>query len=225
MNPEFYGKRLCISISLFLIFMIMNSCAFSSKTCRRLLKESMEKNYEIIIIPGVPFENGKWSYAMKGRVYWSKYLYDRGITKNIIYSGSAVYSPYCEAEIMALYAEKLGIRKENIFTEKLAEHSTENVYYSYKKARKLGFTRIALASDPFQTKMLKRFIRLKVSADVGLIPMVADSMNAMISRMIDPEIEYQKAFVKDFKPLPERENFINRYKGTQGLDIDTTAYN
>jgi hypothetical protein len=218
------SKTKLIEVSLLLIFFGLNSCAFSSKTCKRLLKTSMKEHYDIVIVPGVPFENGKWSYTMKGRVYWSKYLYEKGITKNIMYSGSAVYSPYCEAEIMALYAEKLGIRKENIFTETFAEHSTENVYYSYKKARKLGFTRIALASDPFQTKMLKRFTRKIVSSGVGLIPFVSDTLSEMEPQMFDPEIDYQKAFVTDFKPLPDRENFFKRLKGTRGLDIDTTVY-
>jgi uncharacterized SAM-binding protein YcdF (DUF218 family) len=184
----------------------------------------MEEPYDIVIVPGVPLENGKWSYVMKGRVCWSKYLYDKGITKNVIYSGAAVYSPYYEAEIMALYAEKLGIPREHIFTEIRAEHSTENVYYSYKKAKKLGFSRIALASDQFQTKSLKRFTRIKVSDKVGFIPIVADTLEPITSKMTDPEIDIQKAFVKDFKSLPERENFFKRLKGTRGLSIDTTAY-
>ena len=161
---------------------------------------------------------------MKGRVYWSKYLYDKGITKNVIYSGAAVYSPYYESKIMALYAEKIGIQTENIFIDTLAQHSTENVYYSYKKARSLGFERIALASDPFQTKMLKRFTRKVVSPDVGLIPFDADTLLAMQPEMIDPEIDYQKAFVKDFISLPQRKKFLERFKGTQGKDIDTSAY-
>jgi len=59
---------------------------------------------------------------MKGRVYWSKYLYDRGIGKNIMYSGNAVYTPYFEGEIMALYAKAIGIPPEHIYTELKAEH-------------------------------------------------------------------------------------------------------
>jgi len=212
-------------LPLFLLLMFfLTSCAYSSKTCTKLLKKSMEKPYDIIIVPGVPLENGKWSYTMKGRVCWSKYLYDKGITKNVIYSGAAVYSPYIEAEIMALYATKLGIPGEHIFTETRAEHSTENAYYSYKKAKKLGFRRIALASDQFQTKSLKRFTTLKVSDKVGFIPIVADTLQPITSKMQDPEIDISKAFVKDFKSLPERENFFKRLKGTWGLDIDTTAY-
>jgi uncharacterized SAM-binding protein YcdF (DUF218 family) len=206
------------------VILLLNTCAFSPKVCQTLLKESLQKKYDMIVVPGVPFENGQWSAAMKGRVYWSKYLYDQGIALNIMYSGSAVYTPYIEADIMALYAEKLGIRKENIFTETLAEHSTENIYYGYKKARKLGFERIALASDPFQTKMLRRFTRKIVDPYVGLIPIVYDTLSVMESKMSDPEIDFQKAFVTGFKPLPERETFLERLKGTRGLDIDTSAY-
>lgn len=209
---------------LFIILLILNSCAFSSRTCRKYLEEARTENYDIIIVPGVPFDDGQWSYTMKGRIYWSKYLYDKGITRNVMYSGSAVYSPFVEAEIMALYAEKLGMKKENIYTENLAEHSTENIYYGYRKARKLGFERIALASDAFQTKILKRYVRKIVSPDVGLIPMVNDSLKAMQPLMTDPEIDYQKAFVGDFVHLTEREGFLERFRGTRGHDVDTGAY-
>ncbi len=189
-----------------------------------MLVDSMKDPYDIVIVPGVPFEDTAWSRTMKGRIYWSKYLYDKGITRNIMYSGSAVYTPYVEGEIMALYASALGIPEENIFSETLAEHSTENVYYSYKKARKLGFERIALATDQFQAKMLKRFTKKIVSPDAGIIPIVADTLEALQPLMVDPEIDYQKAFVNNFTPLPERENFRERFRGTRGLDIDTTVY-
>jgi hypothetical protein len=218
------SKDLITGLIFFMVLSVTTSCSFSKRACRNLLEESMEKKYDIVIVPGVPFENGKWSFVMKSRVYWSKYLYDKGITKNVIYSGAAVYSPYCEAEIMALYAAELGIPEENIFTETLAEHSTENVYYSYKKARKLGFEHIALASDQFQTKMLKRFTRKIVSREVGLIPIVIDTLEAMQPSMIDPEIDYQKAFREDFTPLPDRKNMRDRFRGTRGLDIDKSVY-
>lgn len=203
---------------------LLCSCTFSRKACLRMLEDSMKNPYDIVIVPGVPFENSTWSWTMKGRVYWSKYLYDKGVTKNVMYSGSAVYTPYVEGRIMALYAVALGIPEENVFSETMAEHSTENVYYSYKKARKLGFKRIALATDQFQAKMLKRFTEKIVSQQVVIIPIVIDTLEALQPSMVDPEIAYQKAFVKDFKALPERENFRERFRGTRGLDIDTTLY-
>ena len=207
-----------------LVMLLINSCSFSSKTTRRLFKESANEQYDLIIVPGVPFENGTWSRVMKGRVYWSKYLYDKGIAKNIMYSGNSVYTPYYEAEIMAMYAEAIGIPKANIYTETKAEHSTENVYYSYKKAKKLGFSKIALATDPFQAKLLRRFTREKVSPDVKLIPFVVDTLRTIEPDMVDPVINPEQAFNKNFVSITTRQTFWQRFRGTRGLTLDTTAY-
>lgn len=161
---------------------------------------------------------------MKGRVYWAKYLYDKGITRNILFSGSSVYSPYYEGKIMALYAAALGIPKDHIFTEIRAEHSTENAYYGYKRALQLGFTHIALASDPFQSKLLKGFIRRKVDRNMMVIPMVMDTMNALAPAMIDPQIDFGQAFHPGFVPISERQSFWKRLRGTLRGNIDTTIY-
>lgn len=180
--------------------------------------------FDAIIVPGVPFENNQWSRVMKGRVYWSKYLYDKGIAKNIIYSGSAVYSPYYEGKIMALYAEALGIPKAHIYTEIKAEHSTENIYYSYKLAKKLGFNRIALASDPFQTKLLRKYVRKRFDPAIALIPFVVDTLVVIEPGMTDPPIDYQQAFNKNFISIKKREGFWKRWRGTRGKNIDMKAY-
>lgn len=197
----------------------------SSKSTKKLLKEAEENGpYDLIIVPGIPFEKDQWSRTMKARVYWSKYLFDKGLAKNIMYSGGAVYTPYVEAEVMALYGEAIGIPRENIFTETKAEHSTENIYYSYKKAQKLNFNHIALATDPFQTKMLRRFVRKKVSKDIDCIPMVFDTLKTMEQTMIDPTINFDSLKVKDFQSLPEKQGFWKRLRGTRGLNIDKKAY-
>src|SRR5690606_27635585 len=112
-------------------FLLFYSCGMTSRTARKTVEENKAfVPYDAIIVPGVPFDGENWSETMKMRVCWSKYLYDKGYAKNIIYSGSAVYTEYEEASIMALYAEELGIPKEHIFRDQRAEHSTENVYYS-----------------------------------------------------------------------------------------------
>lgn len=204
---------------------ILQCCSFSEKTTRRLLAESRNEIYDVIIVPGVPFENSQWSRTMKARVYWSKYLYERGIARNIMYSGSAVYTPYYEAQIMALYAKAIGIPEDHIYIETKAEHSTENIYYSYRKAKLLGFNKIALASDPFQTKLLKRFTRKRVSPDVRLIPIVFDTLKKMEPDMTNPVIDHQQAFKKEFISIIKRENFWKRLRGTRGANLDTSRYN
>ena len=221
---KFNIKLLAAFLNLICIQLLINSCSFSSKTCKKLLNKSLNKSYDMVVVPGAPLEDGKWGRTMKGRIYWSKYLFEKGIAKNIMYSGGAVYTPYVEAEIMALYAEAIGIPKENIYVETKAEHSTENIYYSYHKARMLKFETVALASDPFQTKLLRRFVRKKVSPDVELLPFVVDTLKVIEPNMTDPEIDIQKAYIKDFVPISERESFWKRLRGTRGLNIDKNAY-
>nr|AUN35622.1 membrane-associated protein [uncultured bacterium] len=206
-------------MSLFLI-----SCSYSEKATGALLEKARKTSYDIIVIPGVPFNEPQWDRIMRGRVYWSKYLYDQGIAKNIMYSGSSVYSKYYEADIMAMYAIAIGIPKEHVFTETKAEHSTENIYYSYKKARKLGFKTVALASDHFQTKSLRRFTRKRVSADVGLIPWYMPIIREMDPKMITPEIDYKTAVNDSFVSIKKREGFFKRLKGTWGKNLDKHLY-
>jgi len=209
---------------LFYPILAMFSCSYSSKAARKLYVVASGKQYDVVIVPGVPFEKGRWDRTMKGRIYWSKYLFDHGIAKNIMYSGSAVYTPYVEAKIMALYAEAIGIPKQNILTEEHAEHSTENVYYSYQKAKKMGYQTIALASDPFQTKMLRKFTRKKVSPEIDLIPMVLDTMKKLAPSMIDPSIDSSKAAVANFISITKREGFWTRLQGTLGHHIRKDLY-
>src|SRR5690554_4756269 len=61
-----------------------------------------EKVYDVVVIPGYPYEGEEWTDLMRWRVLWSYYLFQEGIVKNIIYSGAAVYTPYCESKIMGL---------------------------------------------------------------------------------------------------------------------------
>jgi vancomycin permeability regulator SanA len=97
--------------------MVLAGC-FTYTAQKKFNKALYQTPYDAIIVPGVPLENGMWSPTMKARVYWSVYLYKKGIAKNIIYSGSAVYTPYIEAQVMALYAEQLGVPKGTYFYRK-----------------------------------------------------------------------------------------------------------
>lgn len=212
-------------ISFFSVTVILlNACSFSEKTTARYYKKAAVKSYDMIAVPGVPFTEAGWDSTMKARVYWAKHLFDKGIAKNIMFSGSAVGSPYYEGEIMALYAIALGIPQKNVFTETKAEHSTENLYYVYQKSKKLGFTHIALATDPFQAKQLRRFAKKKVSADIAIIPIVFDTLRKMQPYMVNPQIDYQKAYKANFVPLKDRESFWKRFRGTMGKNIDYNAY-
>jgi len=212
------------TLSVFIFLVLVSSCSFSVEQTVEMYTEVEGKEFDMIIVPGVPFENNEWGEIMKARVYWSKYLYDQGIAKNVMYSGSAVYSPYYEAEIMGLYAEAIGIPRGHIYVEKKAEHSTENVYYSYKKARKLGFKKIALATDPYQAKLLKSYVKKRIDADVAIIPIVYELLISIMPDTLAPVINYKTAYEPEFVSIKDRENIFKRLSGTWGNNVDSTVY-
>ncbi len=202
--------------------LILLQLSLTSRRCRSYYKEARNHSYDMVIVPGIPFNGIKWDFIMKGRVYWAKYLFDEGIAKNIMFSGAAVHTPWMEGKTMALFAEAIGIPQEHIFTEDQAEHSTENVFLSYKKACGLGCLKIGFASDPVQTKVLRKFITKKVSDKIALIPIVYDLLRIIENDMTDPVIDHSKTFVKDFIPLKKREKFQQRFNGTLGGNIVLT---
>lgn len=208
-----------------LIAATLSGCVFSKRASNKYYTKANSKTYDMIIVPGVPLagDSMQWSRIMKARVYWSKYLFDKGIAKNIMYSGGAVHTPYYEAMVMAMYAEAIGIPAKNIYTETKAEHSTENIYYSYKKSKKAGFTTIAVATDPFQAKQMRSFTR-KLDPSIDLIPIVFDTLKTMEPAMINPTIPYKDAYKENFMSLEEREGFWKRMRGTFGKNIDKSAY-
>ncbi|MEX2336694.1 MAG: YdcF family protein [Fulvivirga sp.] len=209
--------RLILWAHVFLILIIMGFFFYLKYSNNNAYKTAITKTpYDVIIVPGYPYK-GQWHDIMKTRVYWSKYLWEQGYTKNIIYSGSAVYSPYIESIIMKQYALALGIPENVIFTETQAEHSTENLFFSYQQARGLGFKKIALATDPVQSFFLNWFASDK-EMDIKYLPIqypILDEMN-LENVKIDPDI----AFKKEFKALPDRETFWQRLQGTIGKNID-----
>ncbi len=166
-----------------------------------LAKARVAEPYDAIIVPGIPFDDMEWGWLMKMRVYWGVYLYNEGIAKNIIFSGSAVHTAYIEADIMALYAIQLGVPTAHIFTEPNALHSTENVDYSSIIATENGFKRIAVATDPFQSLLLKVYIA-KHDLDVASLPAVLSITDSMDNRVVT--IDPTSAFVENHIPLKQR---------------------
>lgn len=217
--------RLFFHLSFFLTaFTLLQACSFSNKTTQRYYEKASINTYDVVAVPGVPFTESGWDSTMKARVYWAKHLYDKGIAKNIMFSGSSVGSPYFEGEIMALYAIALGVPREHVYSETKAKHSVENLYYVFLKSKKIGLTRLALATDPFQAKQLKKFARKRIGEDVGIIPIVFDTLRKMQPFMINPQIDYKLAYDSNFVSLKSTQSFWRRLRGTMGKDIDYNAY-
>lgn len=158
--------------------------------------------YDVIIVPGVPFDNNKVNPIYKARMLWAKWLFDRKVTKNIIFSGSAVHTPYVEGHAMKIMADSLGIPAGHTFAESRAQHTTENVDYGIQLARQLGFKKIAIATDPFQSHFIRRFLN-KWKLNVALVPFPLQMMPLYHKRTV-PQINASEAYIANFVPLDKR---------------------
>lgn len=172
--------------------------------------------YDAVVVPGLPYGENSWTELIKMRVLWAVYLYEENIADHIIFSGSAVYTPYTECEIMKAYAIAVGVPEEKILLENQAEHSTENLYYGYKLAEQHQFKNVAVATDPFQAYFLRHFAE-RHEIDISFLPLKRALLRNL--EMPLPEIDTTQAYVHNFIPLPEREGFFQRFSGTLGNNI------
>ena len=179
--------------------------------CFELAKAN--KPYDAIIVPGYPYDPRSANGIIEERIKWAHYLFKNGYTKNIIFSGSAVHSPYVEAEVMRLLAMQIGIPEGHIFVETKAEHTTENLYYSNLLAEKLGFKSVAFATQPAQASYMKVFNR-KWDLHVEMLPVVTNCINA--SEVNFRLVDTVSTKIPNFIPLKERESFIKSLRGTSG---------
>src|SRR5690349_10537458 len=83
-------------------------------------------------------------------------------------------------------------------------------------AKEMGFQKIALASDPFQSRLLRSFSK-KYCPGLKAIPVVFDRLQIDDKPM--PAIDTTKAFRPDFVSIKERESFWQRLRGTMGKRI------
>ncbi len=158
--------------------------------------------FDVVIVPGMPYDTAKINPLFKGRMLWAQELYDKGIARNIIFSGSAVHSPYIEGIIMKMMADRMGIPSGNTFIEDKALHTHENISYGIKLAQEMGFTNIAVATDPIQALLVKRHTK-NYKSRVHILPFSMKSMSGYYNITL-PEIPSEHAFVENFIPLKDR---------------------
>jgi uncharacterized SAM-binding protein YcdF (DUF218 family) len=172
--------------------------------------------FDVVVVPGFPYEPDDVPSILELRIRWARHLFNVGLTNNIIFSGSAVYTPYIEGIAMKIIADSLGLPSHRTFAETQAEHSIENVYYSMKMARRMGFKRIAVATDPFQARMLEPLMK-KYCPEVEIVPIVYSSIRYDRDKI--PSIVSTDAVANNFIALNERETTTQRYSGTRGRRV------
>jgi uncharacterized SAM-binding protein YcdF (DUF218 family) len=193
------------------VFLLLCTAVFLLNSCD-IIKEQLSVAYtrnvssgpfDVVIVPGTPYDSAKVSPIYKARLLWAKTLFDKGIAKNIIFSGAATHSAYVEGQTMKMMADSLGIPAEHTFVESRALHSKENIAYGIELAHQLGFRKIAVATDPFQSYYLKKHLS-EFKFPIALLPFNIDDMPAYF-KMVMPRIDASTARIENFVPLEKRE--------------------
>lgn len=196
----------------------LSSCFFLGPSPKKRLQKIAEiKPVDVVIVPGLPLYQGQWDTLLKTRMLWSEFLIKKGYTKHVVYSGNAVYTPWMEGPSMALIARQLGIDSTQILVDTIAEHSTENLHYSYLMAKTKGFKSIAVATDPFQCAMLHKFAKKNFEEEIYFLPVIYDSIKARTG--VEVRIDTTLTKKKNFRSLEERQGYKDRMKGTRGKKI------
>lgn len=202
---------------IFFLFLFQSCIFFGTRQHKHYKSVEQIKPVDVIIVPGLPLYNGQWDTLLKARIIWSSFLYKKGIASNILYSGNAVYTVWKEGPSMALYAKQLNIRSENILIDTIAEHSTENLFYSYHQAKRMGFKTIAVATDPFQCAMLQKFAKKNFKEEIYFLPIIYDSIREEMKIELSIDTNITKA--TNFIPLEQRQDYKERLNGTRGKHI------
>jgi hypothetical protein len=122
--------------------------ATSCSTARLEMRGAPPAPFDAVVVPGCPTEaDGSLSRCQMARAVWAARMWERGWAKNFITSGSAVYTPFVEAEALAVALVSLGVPADRIWLEPNALHTDENMVYSLQIARALGWRRLAVASN------------------------------------------------------------------------------
>jgi hypothetical protein len=176
------------------------------------VRATASTRYDAIIVPGCPSEDdGSLSACQMSRAAWAAVLWQRGLAGAFITSGAAVHSPYVEADAIAAGMTALGVPAERIWLERNALHTDENMYFSLRIARALGFRSIAVASQKGHAAWSCRMLE-----DWGLSGCGAFSVDVAALGALHPLERLRRvrtARVPDWRPLDERERAIAVHTG------------
>jgi uncharacterized SAM-binding protein YcdF (DUF218 family) len=155
MNPK--TKRLIYLIGILIIgYFLINSI--------RIFKYSsvyFENKSDVIIVLGAGTADGQLSPIFKERINHSIYLYNKGISNKIIFTGGYGDGQLkSDSQIAKEYAMRNGISETDILIEEHSKYTIENMTESKQIMDTLNMKTALLVSDPFHMKRASKLAEL-----------------------------------------------------------------
>ncbi|MDP4176771.1 MAG: YdcF family protein [Bacillota bacterium] len=115
--------------------------------------------FDVIIILGFPaLQDGKISPIMRERVIKAVELFNKGYANNIICSGEGVYNKYIEADVMANFAESLGIPNSCLIKEDKSKNTYQNIQNSIKIMEGKNWSSALVVTSPWHLRRANYFL-------------------------------------------------------------------
>ena len=163
-------------------------------------ENSLDKNYDAILVLGAGLRNGKPSPVLKDRLDMAYKLYEDGYSKKIIVSGDHGKKYYDEVNVMKNYLLDKGVDSNNIFMD----HAGFSTYDSVYRAKEIFLAnKIIIVTQQFHLyRSLYIAKQLKLDA-VGVSATLRD-YSGSVKFEIREILARDKDFVKSiFKPEPK----------------------
>ena len=163
-------------------------------------ENSLDKNYDAILVLGAGLRNGKPSPVLKDRLDMAYKLYEDGYSEKIIVSGDHGKKYYDEVNVMKNYLLDKGIDSNNIFMD----HAGFSTYDSVYRAKEIFLAnKIIIVTQQFHLyRSLYIAKQLKLDA-VGVSATLRD-YSGSVKFEIREILARDKDFVKSiFKPEPK----------------------
>ena len=112
------------------------------------LENTSQSHFDSIIVLGYPANrDGTPSPIQRERVGEAVREYRAGIAPHMIMTGGPAHNKYTEAEVMAAFAESLGVPSTVILEEKQAQNTIQNAYYSMQVLNAQGWKSAEIVSS------------------------------------------------------------------------------
>ncbi len=112
-----------------------------------------ETKSDVIIVLGAGTHNGELSPIFKERINHSLYLYEKGISQTIIFTGGfGKHQVKSDSQIAKEYAMAKGIPESHIIIEDRSKYTIENITESKLIMDLLDMKTALLVSDPYHMK-------------------------------------------------------------------------
>ena len=83
-KKDITGKVHLILICAFVVVGFSSCEIFHHHSTATYNKSLKNAPFDVVIVPGLPYDSAKLNPLFKARIFWAKELYDKGIAKHII---------------------------------------------------------------------------------------------------------------------------------------------